>query len=205
MALTHEEGLNNAAVPNDNVGNTRYATAVGNHAAGDLVANFEPFVFDASVTYTLDSFPLYTGPFPMRFGGEYIVNPTVSDKNDGYWLGAMFGKSGKKGTWELSYRYKHLEADAWYEEFVDSDTGAYRTPATVGTLAGSGQGVGYRPGTGLKGHVAKAVYSFSDAFSLGVTYYLYQLIDTPIVTTLTGDTIQESHAHRVQLDAIWKF
>ena len=141
----------------------------------------------------------------MRFGGEYIVNPTISEKNDGYWLGAMFGKSGKKRTWELSYRYKHLEADAWYEEFVDSDTGAYRTPTASPALAGSGQTAGYRPGTGLKGHVAKAAYSFSDAFTLGVTYYLYGLIDTPTVTTAAGDTIQESHAHRVQLDAIWKF
>lgn len=204
LALFHEQNLGNGAVPNINVGNTRYAAASGPHAAGDLVANFAPFVFDASVTYTLDKFPLYPGPMPVKVGGEYMVNTGADQDNQGYWVGFGIGKSGKKGTWEASYRFKRLESDAWYEEFVDSDTGAYRQVA----LAGSGQAAGYRPGTGLQGHVAKLAYSLSDAFTLGVTYYHYELIDTPRVTgTFNGRTVstKESGAHRVQLDAIWKF
>jgi hypothetical protein len=197
MNLVHEQNLNNAAVPNINVGNTRYPALTGSHLSGDLVAEFRPIVVDASVTYTLDKIPLYAGAFPIRVGGEYMHNPGADEENTGYWLGVFFGKSGKKNTWELSYRYKHLEADAWYEEFVDSDTGAYRQAA----LSGSGAGSGYRPGSGLQGHVVKFAYSLSDAFTVGVTYYLYELIDPPIVATKET----ESSAHRVQLDATWKF
>ncbi len=212
MSLFDEENLGNAAVPNVNVGNSRYATATGSHLAGDLIEGYAPIVADASVTYNLDSFPLYTGPFPIRLGGEYMVNPEADTRNDAYWLGIFFGKSGKKNTWELSYRYKRLEGDAQYEEFVDSDTGAYRTPGSSFALAGSGQGAGYRAGTGVKGHVAKLAYSPSDSFTVGVTYYLFELIDTPVATATVGTgtnarTVreQESAAHRVQLDAIWKF
>ena len=208
LGISDEQNLNNAAVNNGNVGNTRYpANVVGGqtiHTAGDLVEDFNPVVVDASVTYTLDKLVGYKGAFPIRVGGEYMNNPGADEKNDAYWLGVFFGKSGKKGTWELSYRYKRQEADSWYEEFVDSDTGAYRQVA----LGGSGQGAGYRSGTGVKGHVIKAAYSPSDSFTIGVTYYLYELIDTPRVTSTVGGrtvTTEESAAHRVLLDATWKF
>ncbi len=200
MGLSDEENLGNGAVPNINVGNTRYATSTNGHLAGDLVEDFAPVIADASVTYTLESLPLYHGHFPIRLGGEYMVNPMADSMNEGYWVGLFLGKSGKKGTWELSYRYKRLESDAWYEEFVDSDTGVYRQLA----LAGSGQGPGYRAGTGVQGHVVRAAYSPADAFTISVTYYLYEMIDTPTVVA-NGDRTQESAAHRVQLDAIWKF
>ena len=198
MGLFHEQNLGNGAVPNVNVGNTRYTAATGPHLAGDLVANFTPVIVDASVTYNLDSFPLYTGPFPIRVGAEYMVNSGADENNEGYWAGVFFGKAGKKGGWELSYRYKRLEADAWYEEFVDSDTGAYRQTSGV---TGSGQTAGYRPGTGVQGHVAKLAYSISDAFTVGVTYYNYHLIDAPTPETAANSSV----THRVQLDAIWKF
>jgi hypothetical protein len=200
MGLSDVHNLNSASVPNINVGNSRYPTSTNGHLAGDLVEEFAPVVLDAGVTYTLDSMPLYKGHFPIRLAGEYMVNPRADGMNEGYWVGMFFGKSGKKGTWDLSYRYKRLEADAWYEEFVDSDTGVYRQIA----LPGSGQGSGYRPGTGLQGHVVRAAYSPADAFTVSVTYYLFDLIDTPTVVTSAGP-IHESAAHRVQVDAIWKF
>jgi len=81
-------------------------------------------------------------------------------------------------------------------------------PGCQVALAGSGQAAGYRAGTGLQGHVGKLLYSLSDGFTLGVTYYLYELIDTPRVTGVFNGrdvTDKESHAHRVQVDAIWKF
>jgi hypothetical protein len=46
--------------------------------------------------------------------------------------GITFGKAGKKGLWEVSYRYKYLEADAWYEELTDSDFGAFYQAAPAG-------------------------------------------------------------------------
>ena len=125
-------------------------------------------------------------------------NTRADDEENGWWGGIFLGKAGKKGTWELSYRYKHLEADAWYEEFVDSDFGAYRP---VG-LANAGAGNGYRAGTGLKGHITKFVYSVSDSFSIGATWFLTSLIDEPSVAP-PGDS--DSTQHRIQLDAVWKF
>ena len=196
-SLFGEENLNNSEVPNVNVGNTRYATATGTHRAGDLVNNYTPWVVDASVTYTLDSFPTYPGVFPIRIGGEYMNNPGASEENIAWWGGVFFGKAGKKKTWEASYRYKHLESDAWYEEVVDSDFGAYYQVA----LAGSGAGTGYRAGTGVEGHVAKLVYSLSDSFTIGATWFYTSLINPAVV----AGSETESHENRVQIDAIWKF
>jgi hypothetical protein len=191
MVLSEKENLGNGAVPNVNVGNTR-------DAAGNLTEDFAPLIVDASLTYTLDKFPLSAGPFPIRVGGEYMHNTRADQNENGWWGGIFLGKAGKKGTWELSYRYKHLESDAWYEEFVDSDFGAYRP---VG-LANAGAGNGYRAGTGLKGHVTKFVYSVSDSFTIGATWFFTSLIDEPSVAP-PGDS--DSTQHRIQIDAVWKF
>jgi hypothetical protein len=48
-------------------------------------------VVDASVTYTLDKFPLYRGTFPIRIGGEYMNNTGAEENNQGYWAGVFFG------------------------------------------------------------------------------------------------------------------
>jgi len=206
--ISHDNTLGNGAVPNIQVGNTRYAAATGNHAAGDLVNSYHPIVADIGVTYTFDKGPLYAGPFPIRLAGEVMHNPGADDDNNAWWGGIFLGKSGKKGTWELSWRYKRLEADAWYEEFVDSDFGAYYPSIT----SSAGLGSGYRSGTGIEGHVIKASYSLSDAFTVGITYFLTEMIDptTGSVTIGSGPgarthTSDESATHRIQIDALWKF
>ena len=191
MVLADKENLGNGSVPNVNVGNTR-------DAAGNLTEDFAPVILDAALTYTADKFPLSTGPFPIRVGAELMHNTRADEEENGWWGGIFLGKAGKKGTWELSYRYKYLESDAWYEEFVDSDFGAYRA---VG-LGNAGVGNGYRAGTGLKGHVTKFVYSVSDSFTIGATWFFTSLIDEPSVAA-PGDS--DSTQHRVQIDAIWKF
>lgn len=197
LALSEEESLGNGAVPNIQFGNSRHATAVGTHAVGDLIHNYNPFVFDASATYTFDKAPLYPGTFPVRLGAEFMHNPGAPENNNGWWGGVFLGKAGKKGTWELSYRYKRLESDAWYEEFVDSDFGAYYQ--AVPSQAGLGRG--YRSGTGLQGHIVKLAYSLSDSVSLGATWFYTEAIDAPVIA---GDET-ESRQHRLQVDAIWKF
>jgi hypothetical protein len=104
------------------------------------------------------------------------------------------GKSGKKKTWDISYRWKELQANAWFEEFTDSDSGAwYRA-----TDAASGLGGGYRSGTNIRGHVIKAAYSPYDSFTLGITYLNLEAIhENPIGS---GSSIS-----RLQVDALWKF
>ncbi|MGZ8938892.1 MAG: putative porin [Limisphaerales bacterium] len=170
-------------VPNVNSGNTR--------TSGFLANNFNPLVADAAFTYTLESFPRYNSPFPIRFAAEYMNNPAADEHNEGYSFGVTFGKAGKKGLWELGYRWKHLEADAWYEEVVDSDFGGLR-PSSASARAA------YAPGTNVEGHIIKAAYSPFDSLTINLTYFLAELI----ANTPAGF---DEDIGRLQLDAIWKF
>jgi hypothetical protein len=198
LAITDEQTLTNFSIPNVNVGNTRLAN-------GALEHDYTPIILDAALTYTFDSAPLYKGKFPVRVAGTYVHNPGASEHNDAYEAGIAFGKSGKKGTWDFSYRWRRMEADSWFEEITDSDFGGFyqaglanasSAPGSIGTLTG------YRPGPGTQGHILKASYSPYDAITLGVTYYLAELIDAPNVGTKRDP---QSLMSRVQLDMVWKF
>lgn len=192
LNIAHREALVSGAVPNQNRGNTRDAT--GSFGALPLAHNFNPIVGDAALTYTLESFPGYIAPFPIKVGGDFVYNPGADKKNKGFSAGVTFGKSGKKRLWELGYRYKYLGADSWFEELVDSDFGAfYQTPQP-----NTGDGAGYRAGTNLRGHVIRAAYSPTDAFTFGVTYHLARTISTPQPNV-------DSEVGRIQVDAIFKF
>jgi hypothetical protein len=191
LGILHADsaGLNNADVPNVNRGNTR-------DAAGNLVYDFNPLVGDAFLTYNLDSFPMYTGVFPIRVGGEVIYNPAAPSAADnyGYTVGVLFGKSGKKGTWDLGYQYRWLGANAWYEELVDSDFGAlYQSPQP-----NSGLGSGYGSGTNVKGHIVRLAYSPYDPLTLAVQWFYTWLIE-PVPAG------SDSAMNRIQVDASWKF
>lgn len=190
LAITDERTLTNFAVPNSNAGNTR-------RADGTLATDYIPAVAEASITYYLDSFAGYKARFPLRFGGTFLHNTGASTDNMGYELGITAGKAGKKNTWEASYRWRYMERDAWYEEAVDSDFGAFYEVAQP-TL---GAGFGYRAGPNTRGHIFRAAYSPADAFTFGVTYILAELIDAPEV----GGSETESLTSRVQVDAVWRF
>ena len=192
LAITGEENLRNENVPNQNRGNTR--VNVGSATAPVFIpgVNFNPIVLDGSVTYSLDSFPLYPGAFPIRVGGDYVNNLAISEKNEAHSVGFTLGKSGKKGTWDLTYRWKNVGADSWFEEFLDSDTGAFYESAAFGGSAG------YGAGTNLRGHWIKANYSPYNSLTIGLTYYLFDLIDEV-------PSRSDSRAARILLDAIWKF
>jgi hypothetical protein len=175
-----------SVVPNQNVGNLRDATGILTH-------QYNPIVVDGSVTYNLESFPLYTGAFPIKFAGDYINNPDGGDANEGFSAGVTFGKSGKKGLWDLSYRYKYLEGDAWFEELVDSDFGAVYSSAYRG-----GSKNGYSAGTNVRGHIIKATYSPYDSMTIGITYFLTEVIDLPAPNP-------KIDTGRLQADVSWKF
>ena len=176
-------GVNLSTTYDSNVGNT----IVGGHAA----ANFNPLVVSGSATYMLDSFPLYKGAFPVKLAGEYMDNPATAANNTGWWGGVTFGKSGKKGTWDLSYRYQRLEADAWWDQIVDDDNvAAFPTSASAAGLAS---------GTNIKGHMVKLDYSLTDALTFSFTCYVNDLINNPFPTNTKIDAL---HA---MADIMWKF
>ena len=159
-----------------------------------FASHFNPVVASGSVTYTVDSFPLYTGAFPIKFAGEYMNNPAAGSNNEGWWTGVTLGKAGKKGAWDISYRYQRLEADAWWDQIVDDDNIAV-FPDTSGSIPPSNNAVG---GTNIKGHLIKFNYSIFDSLTFSFAAYINQLVVDPLPGTSTG-------AVHAMTDLMWKF
>jgi hypothetical protein len=188
---------NAGGVPNVNQGNTR-------NSNGELIYSYNPIIASASATYTLDSFPLYKGKFPIKISGEYMNNPgadpaTGSAHNQGIWGGIQLGKSGKKGTWDIFYRYQYLEADAWYDELVDDDNVAFYSNKNSASL----QLNGWASGTNMKGHLIKFNYSLTDALTFTFTTYINDLINPNLNTGGLGEP--QNHSLHVMADLMWKF
>ena len=183
-------------VPLVNDGNTR----VPSKGAYQLAYNFNPVVVSSAIVYKLDSFPLYNGAFPVKLMGEYMNNPGAPNNTTGYRAGITLGKAGEKGHWEITYRYQALEADAWYDELVDDDNGAFYQTAGLysGYYNATTGGFGYRGGTNVKGHFIQFQYSISDSLTFVFSYYLNTLIQpNPVGSTSAG-----SH---FMADLSWKF
>jgi len=188
-----ENTTNSAANVLINQGNTRYTSGP---YTGSPMYNFDPIIGDASVTYTLDSFPLYNGAFPITLKGEAMNNPGAARNNNGYWVGVTFGKAGTKKTWDLTYRYEYLESDAWYDQLVDDDNCAYylNKPQGLGSP-------GYAGGTNIKGHFMKLNYSLTDSLMFSASCYLNSLINT----TPNGTKEPQSSDMHFMADMMWKF
>lgn len=194
LSLHNAQALVNGGVPNITRGNSR-------DAAGAPATHFNPINVDAAVTYNLASFPGYKGAFPIKVAGEYMVNPAADDRDTAYAVGFQLGKAGKRGGWELSYRWKSIEGDAWYEEVIDADFGAYyaaQMPNAGFTSASNPTGAGFGAGTNVRGHIFKCAYSPTDSLTVSLTYFLTELIDEIPAGS-------ESDAGRLQLSALWKF
>ncbi|MGH7952104.1 MAG: putative porin [Limisphaerales bacterium] len=171
---------------------TTYDGNSGNTLVGGAFANnFNPIIGSGSVIYTLDSFPLYNGAFPIKFAGEYMDNPGASHNNEGWNASVMFGKAGKKGNWDISYRYQRLEADAWWDQVENDDNLAYSP------VAFNGAGPGVVSGTNVKGHLIAFDYSITEALTFTFTCYVNSLINNP--SPASSDAI---HA---MADIMWKF
>jgi hypothetical protein len=125
------------------------------------------------------------GPY-KGYPNSVLENNSVQDT--GWWAGITFGKAAKKGTWEIAYRYEHLEGDAWWEELTDSDYGAYN-------YSPSGQ-AGYKTGTNVKGHIIKGTYALYDSLSFTIKYWMTEQI---------VETGGKTGANRLQVDMSWKF
>jgi hypothetical protein len=183
--IVSKESLTTANVPNNNSGNSRdVATAPA--------ASFNPIVGSASITYKLDSMPLYHGAFPIKVAGQYMDNPAASENNKGWWAGVTFGSSGKKGNWDISYRYQRLEANAWFEELVDDDNVGFFQ------AAGATDKSGLAGGTDIQGHLVKFNYSLTDALTLTLTGYFNDLINPSPAGSKSGAT-------HLMADLMWKF
>jgi hypothetical protein len=178
LQLANAVRLTNSAVPDVHKGNTRTA-------GGALVEHYRPWVVDASFTRLL-------GKLPVRVGGNYMHNPGAADANNAYDAGLFVGKADTRHTWELGYRYRVAEADAWYEELIDSDSGAFYQVAPPGGSAG------YGGGTNVRGHIFSANYALTDRTFAGFTYFATRLIEP-------SPTGSDSHMGRLQVNVIARF
>jgi hypothetical protein len=205
--IINSSQLTTASVPYVNQGNTRVIFIDNSIPSSPMTLyrlkhQFLPVIADASATYTLASFPFYNGTFPIKVAGEYMNNTRAGSQNQGFWTGVTFGKSGTKKTWDLTYRYERLEADAWYDQLVDDDNGAF----WPGDYPGANSGYGYYGGTNVKGHLIKFNYSLTDAFTLSVACFVTDLINRNGLTpNLAVHDFKTSDTLRVMADAMWKF
>jgi hypothetical protein len=187
--IVSDQSLSTANVPYVNQGNTR-------SAGGLLMNQFAPVIADANVTYTFDKGPFYAGAFPVKVGAEFMHNIGASQNNNGYWAGITIGKSGTRKTWDLTYRYEYLEADAWYDQLVDDDNGAYFQKAPT---AGAG---GYFGGTNIRGHLIKFNYSFTDSLTFTTTCFVNNLIHSTVYNNVYEP---KNDAFHLMVDLMWKF
>ena len=174
--------LQNSGSITDN-DNTHGFVGSGNTSA---TMNHRPVVLDGTITYLLDSFPMYKGAFPISLTGEYIKNPAADSLNEGSAVGIQLGKAGKKGLWDFSWRFKQIGANAVWDDLSDLDYGAWSGSAGSRTYAG---------GTDIRGHVFLFLYNLTDACNLSVKYYWTERISSS----------PSLDSHRAQIDLMWKF
>ena len=225
--LGNSTNLGNTDVANLNGGNTR-------NFYGYLTNNYTPIVAAASITYNASSFPLYKGTFPIKIGGQIMYNLSApsqggqdyySNTNFFAWeAGIWFGKSGKRGTWELSYVYKWVGADSWYEEFTDNDFGAmywqtpdYMVSSPNGFIPATPipppypyppnpNSSYYVPGTNAKGHIVRFAWSPTDSFTLALKWLLTTPVTPfPVPNQAVNGMKNSPVMSRIQVDANWKF
>lgn len=190
FTINSRDSLSSKLQPFFDSGNSRDA------ATGVLRYNFNPIIGTASATYKLGSWPLYPAEFPVKVMGEYLENPAAPAHNQGYRAGLTLGKAGRKGLWELNYRYQWLEADAWFDAFADDDNGAYYATGNA-QLVGTGKANGWFGGTNVKGHQVIAVYSIRDYLNFTFIYYLNDLI--------LGSPGASSSSGHFMADLTWRF
>ena len=158
--------------PEDFYGNTfRPVPNPGGEPDPILVFAYDYHNYEASAEW---KFKL--GGYPFAMFGNYTVNQEVDENDTGYLFGARFGSANARGTWDVTYYYERLEADA-----------------TVGLVSDSDFGGG---GTDAKGHVLSGTYAFHKNWNFQATYFVNK------VNLRSGDP---KNYDRLELDLNFKF
>ncbi|MEA2012362.1 MAG: putative porin [Verrucomicrobiota bacterium] len=123
-----------------------------------------------------DNFSLYAkGIQNMALSGSEGSQDSRVDPNDKNDLGYEAGLKFKKGKFKGGYTYRHLESDACWNALNDSDFGDNR-----------------------KGHIITLAYKVNNNFSIGLTQFFTDEIDTA-----AGN--DERDEQLTQIDAKFKF
>ncbi len=149
--------------PDDFYGNT----FVLNPVTGLLEFAYDYKNWELFAEWKIDKFTLFA---------NYTQNTDVDENDTGYLFGAKYGSAKAKGTWDLTYFYEKLEADA-----------------TVGLLSDSDFGGG---GTDAKGHVISGTYAFHKNWNFKATYFINKI-------NLASD--RNTDYNRLMLDLNFKY
>ena len=157
-------------------------TIHSDNAGNDSGENFSISSLDAALS-------IKQGP-GVKLYGSLIENHAADTAADGLLYGVKFGSAKKAGQWEASIEYRELEANSVYDDYSDSDFGAY------GTGSNAGQ---YYNGTDVEGIVLKSKYNLYDNVQLGFTWYRTENNDAD------GSIENPNENDRFQFDAVFKF
>jgi len=194
LGLGHPETLTAANVANFNRGNTRTA-------AGVLVHGYRPLHTEVTLTRTFAGAPGYAGRFPVTFRAEFLHNPAAPAARDGWVAGLAFGQAGRAGQWSVGYQHLQIEADAWFEEMLDADNGAFyrRVPpgwnSDPASLAG-----GHGGGTGIRSHSLRTSWSPRDFLTFNANLHVNDLL-----RPLSANPGADGRARRLQLETLVRF
>lgn len=83
---------------------------------------------------------------------DYVNNRAADDFDTGWAAGVTLGQVKSRGSWELSWVYQDLEADAVIALLTDADFGG--------------------GGTGNSGHVLRGTYALGDRWNVATSYFI---------------------------------
>jgi len=136
---------------------------------GDLVLDYKELEIFAELDMKL-------GDMPFKVFADFVRNSDASDDDSGYAIGASVGKAADPGTWQASWTWQELQADAVISTFTDSDFGG--------------------GGTDNNGHVIRGKYALADNWALAGSLFLNE------VDKFAGNPHDYD---RLQLDLEFKF
>ncbi|MCX8082485.1 MAG: putative porin [bacterium] len=138
----------------NNKGNTLYTSG------GKKYYKYDYDIWGAYIDFTPVEFTLKEEKLPLTLYGEYVRNIGSSDidGDTGFIYGFKLGNAKKQKTWEFSYDYRRLEADAVLEFMPD------------GSFS--------EGGTDAKGHTFGFKYATTDSSTLGITYMISEGLGT---------------------------
>ncbi|MEO7775496.1 MAG: putative porin [Steroidobacteraceae bacterium] len=126
------------------------------------------------------------GKLPLSFHADYWQNTDAeTDFDTAYSVGVMLGRVSNSRTWEIGYVFQHVEKDAVYGQYIDSDFGGGNTDA--------------------EGSIFKVGYAFARNWALNLTYFMNDInIDVPVTIAGQGAVLDRSYK-RLQVDLNVKY
>jgi hypothetical protein len=126
--------------------------------AGNTSTDGTTYDFDYNMVQIFGEYATKAGDLPVSVYGNYVVNVASGVTKDTGWLiGTTLGKAKDPGSWEFSYNYRDIEADAVFGAFTDSDFAD--------------------GGTNARGHVLGLGYALAKNTTVAATYFINENLD----------------------------